>query len=232
MQRYFTNKLNDKTFILSNNDMYHIKKVMRMKDNDKIEVVYNKELYICKLDNDNINIIGKSEDNISNKKEYILAIPLISENKIDYILQKSTELGVDRIIPIRMNRSKINIDTAKEDKKIERWTKICKEASEQSKRIDIPIIDKISNFDYLNSFNGLKIMCSTNKCQTIKNFLTSNKNCDIIIIVVGPEGGLTSKEEEYLSSIGFNGVSFGSQILRSETAPLYVLSILNYEFME
>lgn len=232
MQRYFTDKKEKNSFLLNDNDLYHIYTVMRMHNDDLIEVVYNKELYICKLVDKNIEIVNKCEDKVDNYMEKVLIIPLLTESKMDYILQKGTELGVDRIIPVRMNRSKIIIDNNKEAKKIERWYKICKEAAEQSKRLDIPTIDNIRDFKYLETLDGAKIVCSTNNCQSIKKFLTNNKNCDRLIMVVGPEGGLDKKEEDYLISIGFEAVSFGKNILRAETAPLYLLSILNYEFME
>ena len=80
---------------------------------------------------------------------------------------------------------------------------------------------------------GIKIVCSTiEKENNLKKFLTEHKNYDKIIIVVGPEGGISSKEEEYLVSEGFTRVSLGKRIMRVETVPIFILSALNYEFME
>ncbi len=232
MQRYFAQNKNEKNFIMNENDLYHMKVVMRMKNGQKIEVVYDEEIYICKYDNNNIEIIEKLQNNTTKLPELILVIPLLTEAKMDYILQKSTELGVDTIIPVRMERSKVVVDSKKEIKKIERWLKICKEASEQSKRHNIPKIEKICDFKNLNDLEGTKIVCSTTSNFLIKNFLTNNQNYDKIIIVIGPEGGLSNKEEKYLNDIGFVSVSFGKRILRVETVPLYILSIINYELME
>ena len=138
MQRYFTKEKIGNDFILSAEDLYHIKTVMRMKENDKIEVVYNNELYICKLNNGYGTILEKV-DSKSYLSNVTLIIPLLTETKMDLILQKSTELGVKEIIPVIMERSKIKLDENKYDKKVLRWNKICKEASEQSKRLDILI---------------------------------------------------------------------------------------------
>lgn len=235
MQRYFSNsKENDKLFLI-NDDIYHITRVMRMKDNDKIEVIYDNDLYICNVIINElpwVDIISKEEGKIEGK-EIILAIPLLKEQKMDFVLQKATELGVTKIIPVTMERSIVKLDDLKEVKKIDRWSKICKEASEQSKRNSIPVISNIMTLKELVKEEGIKIVCSTiEKENNLKKFLTEHKNYDKIIIVVGPEGGISSKEEEYLVSEGFTRVSLGKRIMRVETVPIFILSALNYEFME
>jgi 16S rRNA (uracil1498-N3)-methyltransferase len=150
---------------------------------------------------------------------------------MDLILQKATELGVSTIIPVITERSIVKVD-GKEDKKIERWTKICKEASEQSKRLSIPNISSVIKLKDLDT-DGLKMICSTfEKENTFQKFLQNNTMYDKITIVVGPEGGLSLNEEKLLISKGFNPVSLGSLIMRVETVPLYILSVLNFINME
>lgn len=232
MQRYFSKEKNENTLVLSSEDLYHIKVVMRMKDNDKIEVIYNNELYICSINNDKATILEKKDDK-SDLLDITLVIPLLVENKMDLILQKSTELGVKKIIPVIMERSKIKLDKDKYDKKVIRWNKICKEAAEQSKRLDIPEVTNIMEFKDIIDIDGNKLVCSTNKnINFIKKFLINHKKCDRIILVIGPEGGLSVKEEEYLVSNGYERISLGNLIMRVETVPLYLLSVINYENME
>ena len=80
---------------------------------------------------------------------------------------------------------------------------------------------------------GVKFLCSTReKEKTIKKFLQSQSNCDKLIVVIGPEGGLSEAEEKQLNEIGFESITLGNRILRVESVPLFVLSCLNYEFME
>lgn len=233
MQRYFSKKEENGYLYLNDNDLYHIKKVMRMNDNDKIEVVYNSELYLCALEDTKAKIIKKEETNIIKKPNITLVIPLLKEQKMDLILQKATELGVDVIMPTIMSRSIVKLDGEKEIKKIERWQKICKEASEQSKRLDIPLVTKISKFEDLKSLEGVKLTCSTSeKSQNLKNYLKNLKNYDRIILVIGPEGGLSKEEEQYLKEIDFTSISLGDRIMRVETVPLFLLSVFNYESME
>lgn len=231
MQRYFSNLKQDNYLILTKEDLYHIKTVMRMKQGDNIEVVYDHKLHICQLDNDQA-LIKEVNNQITDKKvEYILCVPLLQEQKMSFVLQKATELGVDKIIPILTTRSVVKIKEHQEHK-LNRWYRICKEASEQSKRLDIPFIEKITKIEDLK-LSGFKIVLSTKeKDMTIKKVLKNNLNCDKIIMVVGPEGGLTDQEEKALNELGFVSVTLGQNIMRVETVPICLLSILNYELME
>lgn len=234
MQRYFsTTKLTNK-FLLSADDLYHIKTVMRMKPSDKIEVIYQKELYICELSNQyEAEIVEKISSENNQLREITLVVPLLKEQKMDLVLQKSTELGVARIIPIVTERSIVKFDETKKTKKIIRWQKIIKEASEQSKRLDIPILNTIKILEDLKDLDGLKIVCSTaQNIDTLKKVLKNHKNCDKVTVLIGPEGGLTADEEEKLVSYGFVRVTLGKLIMRVETVPMFVLSSLNYENME
>ena len=228
MQRYFTNLVKNNCFILNNDDMYHIKTVMRMKDKDLIEVVYDNKLFLGKLD-DNFNVFMDKEIDSSNvrKKEYTLCLPLLTDQKMSMVLQKATELGVDKIIPVITVRSVVKMDDKREMKKLERWQTICKEASEQSKRMNIPVVTNITKLSDLK-MDGLKILCSTvEKKNTLKKVISDG--FDKITFIVGPEGGFDPKEEELLIKLGFVSTTLGSNIFRVETAPIYVLSILKYE---
>ena len=232
MQRYFSKELYDNKFSLSKDDLYHIKTVMRMNPNDLVEVVYENNLYICHLDDSYDAIIDKRIEEERNKKVYCtLCLPLLTEQKFSFVLQKATELGIDEIIPVITERSIVNLKD-KEDKKLIRWNRICKEAAEQSKRLDIPKISEVKKISELN-LDGLKIVCSTKeKSKSIKNVLQNTTNCDRMVIMVGPEGGISNNEEEKLISLGFMPVTLGSNIMRVETVPIFMLSVLNYEMME
>lgn len=237
MQRYFSKILKDDYFVLDDKDIHHITNVMRMKDGDRIEVVYEKQVYLCKVKFEdrypNIKIIEKKEITETSKPEVVIIIPLLKEQKIDLILQKATELGVSRIIPIITERSVIKLDEEKFLKKKERWERIVKEASEQSLRNTIPIIDNLKKINDLSSLDGVKIVCSTiEKNLNIKNILKKNVNYDRINVVIGPEGGFSLKEEKILNSLGFVSVSLGNRIMRVETVPLFILSVIQYEYME
>ena len=227
MQRYFAEKKEDNNFSLYESDIHHIKNVMRYHENDMIEVVYDKILYTCKITNISplsLEIIDAKEKESDSKVTLTIALSLVNEQKMDLILQKLTELGVSRIIPIVTTRSIIKLD----EKKLTRWKMICKEASEQSKRIDIPIIDDIKKIDdIINLNNDIKLLCTLKeKPISINNYLP-NQIKDILF-AIGPEGGFTDEEEQKLLNNGFKPVSLGKRVMRVETAAIYVASIINY----
>ncbi len=229
MQRYF-NDNQDKRFYLDEDDSKHIIKVMRMKINDEIELVSNSKLYLCKIVEINKKVKVekiKELESVDATNNVTIVQALVSEQKLSYIIQKATELGVKEIIPLQTTRSKIKITD--EDKKLQRWQKIAKEASEQSKRINIPKLDRILSFADLNGLEGdIKLLCTVNeKANYLKKHLNNLNKDDRIIIVIGPEGGFT-KEEESLLSKTYQSVSLGDLVLRTETVSSFVLSIINY----
>lgn len=237
MQRYFAKEKVDNQFNLLNDDLYHIKTVMRMKSGDKVEVVYENNVYLCEVQflKDEVSIIELEQlQTTSNLEPKItLILPFLKEQKMDLILQKGTELGIDEFIFIETERTIVKIEDKKEQSKLERWSRICKEASEQSMRLDIPNVKIERNKDNLENLVGLKLLCSTQeKDKTVKNLLKNTRNYDKINIMIGPEGGFSVKEEIYFEKKGFTKVSLGSQIMRVETVPIFLASIIRYEFME
>ena len=128
MQRYFCVDKKDNYLELKDSDMHHIKNVMRMNIDDKIECIYGKKLYICKivdLSSNKVEIINELTDNNELDVEITIAIGLVKEQKFDLIIQKLTELGVSKIIPLKMERSIVKLDDKKYNKKKERWQEIC-----------------------------------------------------------------------------------------------------------
>ena len=232
MQRYFAKNIENNKVKLLDSDYHHIKNVMRYKNNDKIEVEFNQKLYIASINDINTNdieIISNISSNNELDIDICIAVGLVKEQKMDLILQKLTELGVKKIIPLKLNRCIVKIDDNKIDKKLTRWNSICKEASEQSKRNIIPTVLKpMSINELLKEDYDLKLVASTKEENLISNYLQNVNKCGKIIVVIGPEGGIEPTEEDFLNKNGFISVSFGDLILRVETASIYVASIINY----
>ncbi len=233
MQQYFAK---NKVLELEDSDYHHIKNVMRMKIGDVIKVVYDGVSYECKL----TNVSNKSSFDVisKNKKEednlmVDVAFSLIKEQKLNYLLQKTTEVGVNELFPVNAKRSVVKINREKELSKKDRWQKICKEAAEQSFRSNVPVVNSVCELtDLTKKEYDLKLLCSLNKnTKNIKKVLPNDNKCVKILLVVGPEGGFDSKEEEYLLKNGFISVSLGNNVLRAETAPVVALSMIKYEFM-
>lgn len=234
MQRYFVKEKDNNNLILSKEDSYHIIKVMRMNVDDKIELVYDNKLYIGNIielgDSVKAQIVEEVEECNELSYSVVIAQSLVKEQKMDYILQKTTELGVDGIIPYQADRSIVKLD-GKENKKIERYQKIVKEASEQSKRIKIPTVSNVcslSNLVKLSDYD-IKILCTVNeKSQNLKKVLSNLNSGAKMLFVIGPEGGFTSSEESKLMDSGFIPVSLGSSVLRTETSSTFIMSVIRY----
>ena len=233
MQRYFVSTKEENYLILESSDIHHIKNVMRKKTGDKIECIYNKNLYICEIEDLNdtkVKIIEEHEYKNESLFDVTIAIALVKEQKMDLILQKLTELGISKIIPVSMERSIVKLDDKKFIKKKERWEKICKEAAEQSKRNTIPEITNIHTIKQLNNLSyDKKFICSTKiKENLVNNYLQTKDECATMIFVIGPEGGIAPKEEDLLESFGYIPVTLGNNIMRVETAAIYIASIINF----
>lgn len=233
MQRYFVKDKEKDYLILDNTDIHHIKNVMRNKVGDEIECIYNKTLYICEiidLDSPNVKILEIKEDYNETNSEVAIAIALVKEQKMDLILQKLTELGISKIIPVSMERSIVKLDDKKFAKKKERWEKICKEAAEQSKRNIIPEITNIHTIKQLENLSyNKKFICSTrNSKNLVNNYLQTKDACATMIFVIGPEGGISPREEDLLESFGYTPITLGNRIMRVETAAIYIASIINF----
>ncbi|XMB87296.1 RsmE family RNA methyltransferase [Mycoplasmatota bacterium WC44] len=230
MQRYFvSNELYNETYAHIKEDYHHIKNVMRMHKEDKI-IVCN-ESGSCFLGEiasfDNTTVLVNKVDEIRYTEldiDVTIAIGLMNNKKMDLLVQKLTELGVRRIIPISMKRSIVK----NKDSKIERWKKIAKEASEQSHRNLIPIIEEVTKLEKINIDNYEQCLFAYEKSNNKYTFRDSVLNNDNILIVIGPEGGIDDSEVNFMKENNFIEVSLGKRILRAETAPLFVMSAVTY----
>jgi len=160
-----------------------------------------------------------------------LVIPALKEQKMDYIFQKATELGVSEFVLYEAKRSVVKVKDF--DKKVIRWNKIVKEASEQSHRLEVPNIIGIKKLEELCNLDGVKLVCSTReKTENIKKLLKNVDICAKMNVVIGPEGGLEEQEEKRLEELEFIPITLGNRIMRVETVPLFMMSVINYEYME
>ncbi len=237
MQSYIVNKKNNNNFYLNTSDEFHLKKVMRAKIDTKIICVYKSKHYLTKitsLDPLNITILKLLKTNNENNYQINLIIGLVKKTKWDFILQKATELGINKIIPFKFENTIIKINDVQFLNKKNRWDKICKEAAEQSKRNIIPTINnkietKIENLTkFMSNVNFVCYEKSNNNLNEFIKMNFNNKKINSITIVIGSEGGFTKSEIDKFYNIKFNDIKICKQILRSETAVISMLSIMNY----
>ncbi len=243
MQQYFVNKnqVQNKEVRINGQDALHISKVMRMKYKDKILVSDEISKYLCELitiKNDEViaEVLEEITSNTELKAKITIAHGLPKGDKLELVIQKGTELGASGFIALNMERSISKWTKEKVDKKIERLNKIAKEAGEQSKRLVVPKVTYISKVEELcNKYDKCKYKfvayegsAGVKPLESLVEILPQATNDDEILIIVGPEGGISEKEIKLLIENNFKIISLGNRILRSETAPLYILSVMGY----
>lgn len=231
MQQYFGISKKDNTLLLNQNDLNHIKTVMRMKENDEIIVVYENKSYICSLNKDLMSAnIKKIFKEYKEKNKFKVYVPLLSEEKMSFILQHGTELGITEFVVVMYSHCKYKLSKKDFDKKLTRWNKILKEAAEQSYRIEKPKLEKIIEIREIESDASVNILCSLDKenVKQLTEVLTLDNCSDTMNIVFGPEGGLSNTEEDILVEKGYTKTSLGDDVLRTETVPLMIASVKKY----
>ena len=243
MPRFFvkTEQIEETKISIIGEDVKHIKNVLRKQIGDILEICNQQTgtTYKCEiidLQDDKIltNIIDENY-NEENKIQVDIYQGLPKADKMELIIQKSIELGVNAIIPVEMKRCIVKLDSKSESKKIERWQKIAESAAKQSGRNFVPEIRNIIKIDEIanltNTYDSIIVCYENEKENYIKNELLKLKNKENvkIAVVIGPEGGLEETEVEFLKQSGASVVTLGNRILRTETVALNLLSIIMYE---
>jgi len=209
---------------------HYINKVMRIKSNEVFSLFNSSGEWEAKIKEISKGIvefnITKQLRQKENNKEIWLAFSPIKSNYFNFMMQKATELGVTKFIPIVFDRSvvrKINHN---------RLEKIIIEASEQSNRINVPVLEKCQNLKNFLSKNNKKIELIFTDLNTENKKLDVKKTTDKpICVIIGPEGDFSEKErKEILSFEGVSKININENILRSETAAISALSIVIYSF--
>ena len=232
MQRYFA-KINQQDVILSQDDKHHITHVMRMRVGDRFEVVDSSKLYICEISSLSpleIKVVEEKIEDVEIKTKITLFFALAKGDKIDLVIQKATELGVHRIVLFKSRRCVVNFDEKDFVKKLTRYQKIAKEASEQCHRLIVPEILLVNDLKSINNYlEEVNYLAYEKEAGSTSESFNLRGNIKSVSIMIGSEGGFDIDEVEYLVKIGFNKVSLGKRILRCETAAIYALSVLAYK---
>ena len=245
MGKFFvkTNQIEENKINILNDDVNHIKNVLRLNVLDNIEIC-NKdtgENYNCKISNIlnnriECNIINKIDSTTEGNVKIDVYQGLPKFDKMELIIQKGTELGVTNFIPVKFNRCIVKIDKKDENKKIDRWQKIAEVASKQSGRDFVPNVKKVIGIneicDIINKYDIVFLAYELENNNFIKNELSKlngTKEQYNIAIIIGPEGGLEEREVKILETSGAKVVSLGKRILRTETASMQMVSIIMYE---
>lgn len=222
---------------LDEEQSHHIAHVLRMREQDVIRIVdTNNQMFYAHILFQGKQVIAcideEIEDHTKNKIHITLAQGLIKKEKWDFLLQKSAELGVDRIVPFISSRTVVKSKDEKADKKKQRYRKILQEACEQCKRSTLVALEDVTSFQELSKeVADIKLIAYEDadvQSEALHTILKANPQATSALIVIGSEGGFSKEEVEVLQKAGFQRVSLGARILRAETAAISMISNLSF----
>lgn len=249
MPKFFvkSEQINDDKVVILGEDVNHIKNVLRLNIDDDIQVcnLETAENYTCgitKLNNEVIecNIFKKIESEAESNIHINVFQGIPKSDKMELIIQKSVELGVNEITPVDMKRCVARIEDKAKMKKITRWQKISEVAAKQCGRDRVPKINEITNIknicNLIKEYDIVLLAYENEEENTLKNELLKLKDKTNeklkIGIIIGPEGGIDIEEVKALKDGGAKVITLGKRILRTETVAFVLTSIIMYELAD
>lgn len=238
MHRFFIPQLYAAEMVIKDVDAKHISKVLRMQPGDKIQIVSDDgvtaiaEIMSLQADNVVVKCLEKLAESHEPSVKITLAQGLAKGEKMDFIIQKAVEMGASSVVPVAMEHSVVRLEGAKADKKVERWQKIAEAAAKQSKRDIIPQVQAVQTMQQMLANNDLQHKIIAYECEDRLGLKTALQRCDNLrelLLIIGPEGGISEFELELARKNGAVPVSLGKRILRAETAGVVALSAILYE---
>ena len=217
----------NKIRILEKKDINHLKNVYRSKTGDLIRVVDGENEYITEiLEVENkevtLGIREKSGDRYSLKADIDIALGILKNDKMNLAIQKLTEIGINKIIPLKTERVVVKLDDSKE-----KWGIVIEEALKQCRGVKIPELCKITKIRDINFKSYDKVFFAYENCDESRNIFQLLDGAEkSILYIIGPEGGFTEKEADFMRSGNAVEISLGNRIYRAETAAIAIGGIL------
>lgn len=234
MHRFYADpaRTSSSLIYLTSEDAHHALHVLRLNEGCPVEVFSDERRFqgrILSVRDGDVSVrLEKELSSTETKLRITLFQGLPKGDKMDLIVQKASELGVSSIIPVEMSRCIVHLDARDAAKKRERWQKIAREAGKQSGRCVIP---EVSSPVRLHDLSGLRsrmeeLIVPWEMCKSYgpAAFMRDHPSLSSFGLLIGPEGGISSEEMEYLSDLSCTAVTLGPRILRTETAGIAAVS--------
>ena len=241
MHRFFAEpgQIGEKEIVITGADVNHIRNVLRMRTGEEVLIADGRGAeYRCKLTDLSENevraqILWKLDGNAELASAVTLFQGLPKSDKMDLIVQKCVELGVDRIVPVSTKRAVVKLDAKKEQTRLKRWNTISESAAKQSGRGVIPEVSGVMSFEKaLEEAKKLEVLLipyerAEHMAET-RRVMGEIRPGQSVGIFIGPEGGFEESEVEEAVAAGAKAITLGKRILRTETAGLAVMAMLSY----
>ncbi len=241
MHRFFVPQLYAEEMNITGVDARHISKVLRMQPGDQLQIVSDDGVSalaeISGIDGESVTVhcLEKLAESHEPRVKLVLAQGLAKGEKMDFIIQKAVEMGAYSVVPVAMEHSVVRLDGAKAAKKVERWQKIAEAAAKQSKRDIIPQVQPVQTMRELLAGDTSETKIIAYECEDRKSLKQALRDAqekgplETLLLIIGPEGGISESELELAREAGAVPVSLGRRILRAETAGLVAISAIFYE---
>lgn len=231
-RRFFVDAVHSGRAHITGPDAHHLTRVLRVEKGQQYEISDNQSVYLAEVE-------SARKDSVSFLVHQKLSPPeplvrttvlasLIRFEHFEWMIEKATELGAGRIVPVQAERSEKGLERAAL-KRISRWNRIVREASEQSRRPRLPDISApLGLVDALATQSGFRYALEEAEAPPMLSVLPAQRAAgDSVALLAGPEGGWTGRERDIIAAAGWRPVSLGREILRAETAAIAALAIVN-----
>ncbi len=237
-RRFFVDAVQSGRARITGPDAHHLTRVLRVEPGQQFEISDNHSVYLAEVESARKDLVSFSvREKVASAKPVVrtaLLASLIRFERFEWMLEKATELGVERVVPVQAERSERGLEQAA-GKRMARWNRIVREASEQSRRARLPeiaapvVLASALTIDAVPGMDGAgRFVLEEAEAPPMLPALPAHRQPgDLVAVLVGPEGGWTDREREQIASSNWRTVSLGSQILRAETAAIAALAIVN-----
>lgn len=245
MRRFFVPSENigaDKAFIVDKDSLHHIRDVLRLKPGkgivifDELGNEFSAEIEEISARNINLRILSRHSPCSDKKIQLAVACAIPKKSKMDDIIDKLTQLGVDRIIPLSTVRTEVLLDERKESSRLKRWRRISINASQQCKRRALPVIEPVTGLSQVVSESkdyDLKLIATvTGIRKPLRKVLVESAKPRSVLLLIGPEGDFADEEITQVIRHGFIPVKLTQTVLRVETAAIVFSGYISLYFAD
>ncbi|HEV1996305.1 MAG TPA: RsmE family RNA methyltransferase [Candidatus Acidoferrum sp.] len=232
-RRFFVERFAGESAVMEGEAAHHLGRVLRAQTGQLYELSDGEHVWLGRIESvgrDRVQFALLEElPAIHPSAEVTLLLAVVKYDAFEWAIEKATELGVSAIVPLAAGRSEKALLTAAA-KRAERWKKILLEASQQSRRVRVPVLGDLTRPDsaFASRKEGLRVMLSERATASPLRKVLEGQRATKAILAIGPEGGWTDAEFAAAQSCGFLEASLGRLILRTETAVITALASLNY----
>jgi 16S rRNA (uracil1498-N3)-methyltransferase len=228
-RRFFVDEVRNGRAEISGDDARHLTRVLRVEAGQKFEISDNRNVYLAEIETARKeHVIFRTLEKMilpAPAPNLILLAAIFKFDHFEWMIEKATELGVTRMVPVVATRSERGLERAAQ-KRLERWRRIALEASQQARRAFLPEIDEPVAFDDALPFQATYRVALDEDPEVPRLIAPLADAADSIAIFIGPEGGWTEEERGEFTAAGWTRASLGPLILRAETAAIAALAII------